>query len=159
MLHGLCRSYEGTLTTKWTQQQTMNSPKMTETIKQLIEWYKMCQEQRSSNRKPQLLPPSNPRLTVEQNILFWQFCLLLGDYTSKFPVVLHLPSSQHILSPRKYFLPGVTSHCSYHVSYHVPFASREVSHSARSIGIIYILWRKIFSPGYSQSNGMAEWTK
>jgi len=98
--------------------------------------------------------PELPWLKIGANMfeLYEYSNLVMVDYLSKYPEVLHLPPSAHTVIRKmkaifaRYGIPKEL------VSDHVPFASLEMREFAALWGIKLIH----SSPAYPQSNGLAE---
>lgn len=133
-------------------------PGMTRDIKHKVESCAPCQQLQPKNHKEPLIPhevPELPWLKIAADIfeLHEQSYLVMVDYLSKYPELLHLPdkTADTVIKKVKavFARHGIPKEL---VSDHVPFASREMREFARSWGIKLIH----SSPGYLQSNGLAE---
>ncbi|XP_062407384.1 uncharacterized protein K02A2.6-like [Sardina pilchardus] len=158
MLDRLHLAHQGIQRMKAQARKVMYWPGMSQDIEHMVESCASCQQLQPQNHKEPLIPhevPELPWLKIGADIfeLHGQSYLVMVDYLSKYPEVLHLPDKTAYTVIRKmkavFARHGIPKEL---VSDHVPFASCEMREFAVS-------WRiKLVhsSPGYPQSNGLAE---
>ncbi|XP_063046009.1 uncharacterized protein K02A2.6-like [Engraulis encrasicolus] len=158
MLDRLHLAHQGILRSKAHARKVMYWPGMKHDIENQVEKCRPCQQNQPQNQKEPLIPheiPELPWLKIGADIfeLHGQSYLLMVDYMSKYPEVLNLPDKTAHTVIRKmktiFARHGIPKEL---VSDHVPFASSEMRQFASSWGIKLIH----SSPGYPQSNGLAE---
>ena len=158
MLDRLHLAHQGIQRMKAQARKVMYWPGMTHDIEHMVESCAPCQQLQPQNQKEPLIPhevPELPWLKIGADIfeLHGQSYLIIVDYLSKYPEVLHLPDKTAHTVIRKmkavFARHGIPKEL---VSDHVPFASCDMRQFAASWGIKLVH----SSPGYPQSNGLAE---
>ena len=160
MLQRLHVAHQGMQRTKALARVHWYWPGMSKDIERMVESCATCQQfQPSLQREPMISHeiPELPWLKVGADIfeISGQSFLLIVDYYSKYPEVLNIKdkTAYTVINKMKSVFArlGIPKEI---VCDHVPFASQEMRHFAESWGI------KLThsSPGYAQSNGLAERT-
>lgn len=160
MLQKLHISHQGMQRTKAHARKLLYWPGMTKHIEQMVETCPTCQQFQPRNQKEPIISheiPELPWLKVAADIfeIRGQSFLLIVDYLSKYPEVMTIKdkTARTVIAKMKavYARHGIPKEL---VCDHVPFASYEMKQFAAEWGI------KIThsSPGYPQSNGLAERT-
>lgn len=160
ILERLHLAHQGVQRTKAKARRVLYWPGMARDIEMMVEKCEPCQQLQPQHQKEPLITheiPELPWMKVGADIfeLRGQSYLLLVDYLTKYPEVLNLPdkTAHTVIQKMKsvFARHGIPREL---VSDHVPFASYEMKSFAAS-------WEfKLThsSPGYPQSNGLAERT-
>ena len=160
MLQTLHVAHQGMQRTKALARRHWYWPGMSREIEQMVENCGTCQQFQPRNQREPLIShdiPELPWLKIGADIfeIKGQSFLLMVDYLSKYPEVLNIndKTSHTVIKKMKSVFSriGIPKEI---VCDHVPFASQEMRNFAESWGI------KLThsSPGYAQSNGLAERT-
>lgn len=135
-------------------------PGLTADVTRMVESCLVCQEKLPDNQKEPLLPhavPDTPWAKIAADIFEFQgrSLLLVVDYFSKYPEVLHLSNktSGVVIAKFKgvFARHGIPNEL---IADHVPFASAEMARFAKEWGFTITH----SSPAFPQSNGLAERT-
>uniref|UniRef100_A0A8C5M1Z9 Gypsy retrotransposon integrase-like protein 1 n=1 Tax=Leptobrachium leishanense TaxID=445787 RepID=A0A8C5M1Z9_9ANUR len=160
ILDSLHECHQGIQRTKMQARMILFWPSMSKDIQHMVETCKICASHQPANQKELLLSHTIPHLPWQKlaaDIFEWRGAsfLVVVDYFSKYPEVLKLSdkSALSVIGKLKetFSRHGIPTEI---ICDHVPFASAEVKDFAAKWGIKFTH----SSPGYPQSNGLAERT-